>query len=264
MPDPEAGATVLAGARVLVTRPAHQAQTLCELIAHAGGTPVRFPTIEIVAPQNPAALERILARLDEFDLAIFVSPNAVSRAMGLVQRLPARLAIACLGSGSTRALAQFGVRDVIAPPVQTDSEGLLALEPLRNIAGRRVVIFRGEDGRDVLATMLAARGATVEHAVCYRRVRPALDTAALSQQFAGSRIDVVTITSADALRNLIDMLDEPARTALRRTPLVTISQRLEETARTLGLQGPIHVATTATDDAILAALRAWRGSQNTL
>jgi uroporphyrinogen-III synthase len=246
----------LANKRVLVTRSAHQAQRLCELIERAGGTPVRFPTIEIAPPGDRSALERIVDRLQEFDLAIFVSPNAVVRAMEIIRARrggpPAQLTIACIGTGSARALAEAGVSGALIP-ARSDSEGLLQLAPLAQIAGRRVVIFRGQSGRELLAEALRQRGAQVEYAECYRRQRPATDPHPLAREFMQDRIDVVTTTSADALRNLYEMLGRIAGPRLARVPLVVVSERLRDLAHELGHHGPVEVAALPADDAVVAA-----------
>lgn len=248
--------TALAGVRVLVTRPAHQALPLCQLIEHAGGTAVRFPAIEIAPPTDTVALERLLDRLDRFDIAIFVSPNAVTRALDALrvrqQTLPPRMTVACVGAGSARALAEGGVAAVVTP-ARSDSEGLLEVAPLRAVAGQRIVIFRGEGGRELLADTLRQRGADVEYAECYRRQRPRVDAGAVTRDFMRGRIDVVTATSADALRNLHDMLDALAVSRLQKTPLVVVSERICELAHELGHDGPLAVATDASDQAILAA-----------
>lgn len=248
--------TALAGVRVLVTRPAHQAQPLCQLIERAGGVAIRFPTIEIATPADPAALERLLDRLDRFDIAIFVSPNAVTHALDALrarqQTLPPRMIVACIGAGSARALAEGGVATVVTP-ARSDSEGLLEVAPLREVAGQRIVIFRGEGGRELLADTLRQRGADVEYAECYRRRRPRVDAGAITRDFMQGRIDVVTVTSADALRNLHDMLDALAVPRLQKTPLVVASERIGELAHELGHDGPLAIATDASDEAILAS-----------
>lgn len=257
----------LAGLRVLVTRPAHQAEALCTAIERAGGTPVRFPTIEIAPPRDIEPLEELIARLDEFDVAIFVSPNAVARAMEQIHArrgaLPPRMTIACVGGASAGALAEFGIVDVLTP-ARTDSEGLLALAPLQQVAGKRIVIFRGEGGRELLAETLAARGARVEYAACYRRLRPRADAAALTRAFSRGEIDVVTVTSAEALRNLREMLGDADARALKQLPIVVVSERLRQIARELGITGPVQVASTASDESIAAAIQTWRESQKTL
>ncbi len=257
----------LAGVRVLVTRPAHQAEGLCRLLESAGATAVRFPMLEIAPPPDSGALERIIDRLEEFDMAIFVSPNAVSRAMTLIQSrrgaLPPSLRVACVGDGSASTLVLHGVHDVLVPGARANSEGLLALPALQHVTGHRIVIFRGEGGRQLIAETLAARGAQVEHALCYRRIRPDIDTTALTQAVQQT-IDVVTVTSAEALHNLYDMLDASGREALRHMPIVTVSERLQQAGRHLGLRGPLPIAHSTADASIVTALETWRGSQKAL
>ena len=75
----------LAGINVLVTRPAHQAGGLADRIRTAGGNPILFPVLEILDVTNQRPLLELIDRIDEFDLAIFVSPNAVNKAMSLIR-----------------------------------------------------------------------------------------------------------------------------------------------------------------------------------
>ncbi len=255
----------LAGVRVLVTRPAHQAEPLAQLIEAAGGEAIRFPTLEIAAPRDTAALERRLAALDDFDLAIFISPNAVTQALAHLRgRLPARLVVAAIGRGTAQALAQAGITAVIAPPDGSDSEALLALPPLQHVAGKHIVIFRGEGGRELLGNTLVARGAEVEFAECYRRVRPATDAAPLGARLLAGGIDIVTVTSVESLRNLHAMLDAAARERLRRTPIVVVGPRQAAAARALGILTEPQLAQAASDAAILDAIKTWRASQKPL
>ena len=84
----------LTGINILVTRPAHQAGNLAATIRAAGGTPVLFPVLEIRDVKDPLPLLDLIARLDEFDLAVFVSPNAVEKGLDAVnsrRSWPARL-----------------------------------------------------------------------------------------------------------------------------------------------------------------------------
>jgi len=106
----------------------------------------------------------------EFDLVVFVSPSAVRIAAPAIQR-PPRLA-AAIGAGTRRELERAGFDNVISPKDGNDSEALLAAPELQAMAGRRVLIVRGEGGRAFLGDALRARGAAVEYAECYRRAGP--------------------------------------------------------------------------------------------
>jgi uroporphyrinogen-III synthase len=255
----------LAGRRILVTRPRELAQGLATLIREAGGEALLYPALEIRDVADPAPARALLARLREFDLAVFVSPSAVRKAMELAegqaqpvgqarpaaqaqppdQMWPAGLRVAAVGGGTRRALEERGFRDVIAPAGQEDSEALLALPALAGF--RRVAIFRGEGGREVLGDALAARGARVEYAACYRRARPAAAAPA-------GRIDAICVSSGEALRNLVALLGGER---VARSPLFVPNMRVAGIARELGLRKPVLAGPG--DEQMLAALVAYFG-----
>lgn len=245
----------LAGRHVVVTRPAGQAAHLAGALAEAGAVPVLFPVLEIRPIENPAALLGVAIRLDEFDLAVFVSPNAIEQALGVLlprRPWPSRLRVAALGKSSERALAAHGIVDVVSPPLRFDSEALLELPELVDVAGRRVVIFRGDGGREVLGDTLAARGATVEYVTCYRRARPNLDPAPLHKLWESGRLDAVTLTSSEGLRNFHEMVGHLGQAWLRKTPAFVPHARIAEQAAALGLARV--VATAPGDDGLLGGL----------
>ena len=237
-------------------------------IADAGGTPHCFPAIAILDPADNRALLAVVDDLDRFDLAVFISANAVSKALNVVQarrgRLPDRLELLCIGRQSAQALARFGYPDGIAPAGRFDSESLLALPALAQPAGKRVVIFRGDGGRELLGNVLRERGAEVVYAECYRRARPEGAVGPLLRLWARNEIHAVTFTSVDGLRNLFDLLGKLGQQWLIRTPAIVLSPRIEAAARELGFKGRVEIAPEASDEGLLMALKAWRTGQKTL
>ena len=253
---------------MLVTRPRDQAEHLARLIEVEGGEAIRFPVIEIAEPQDTRALLAIVDRLDEFGMAVFISPNAVNRAMNLILArrggLPPGLRVACVGRGSARELTHFGIEHPIVPTGRFDSEALLELPALREVAGIRIVIFRGEGGRELFGDTLTARGAGVEYAECYRRTRPTVDTTPLLRRWARGEVDIVTVTSVDGLHNLYDMLGKAGQSWLVRTPIVVVSDRMAAVCHELGFKAEPLIAAQAADEALVAAVKAWRAAQKTL
>jgi uroporphyrinogen-III synthase len=164
----------LAGKTIVVTRPQAQAAPLAEAIAAAGGTPLVFPLLEISPAADPRPLAAAAERLADYALAVFISPNAVDYALpDLLAHgpWPAALTPAAVGQGTVKALAAHGIAGCVAPTERFDSEALLELPALaaRQVAGKRVAIFRGDGGRELLADTLRQRGATVDCIPCYRR-----------------------------------------------------------------------------------------------
>jgi len=249
---------VLSGRRVLVTRPAGQAEGLADRIRAAGGEPVLFPTLDILPAGDAVQLNALIADLDAYDLAIFISSNAVSMGLALVRSRrswPARLRVAAVGPGSARALKQAGIGEVLLPKVGFDSEGLLALPELNRVSGQRVLIFRGAGGRELLGETLRARGARIEYVECYRRARPKTDAAPLSALCARGELDAVTVSSSEGVRNLWDMLGADARERLGAIPLFAPHERIAATARELGARRV--VLTAAGDDGLIDGLTAF-------
>ena len=168
--SPPAARGPLGGIGVIVTRPARQAAGLAAALAALGATPIIIPAIVILPPADPAALARVHAELDCFDIAVFVSANAVE--YGVPPHWPSRLRVFAPGPGTAAALAAVRVADVHIPHTSYDSEGLLALPALAEVAGKRVVIFCGEGGRVLLADALRARGAVVTTSPAIAGPRP--------------------------------------------------------------------------------------------
>jgi len=248
----------LRGARVLVTRPVHQAESLCRKIEAAGGEAIRFPTIAIADPFNYEDTVKAIARSNNADWAIFVSPNAVSYGLPLLREHnhAPRLRFAAVGAATAYALSKAGIHDVLVPSTRYDSEGLLDCLPVEEVKGKTILLFRGEGGRALLADTLTARGATVQPVVCYRRVRPVPDADSLAH-IVDRETDAIVITSREGLDNLLVLVPEASQAALRNAVLLVTSPRQAEAARAKGFVGSLLQADN-TDDSILNTLVAWR------
>lgn len=241
----------LGGKGVLVTRPAAQAAGLCRRIRDRGGMAIAFPTVAIAAVADPTEARALLAR--RWDLALYVSRNAVEYAQTLLGRLPDAQRVGAVGRATADALAAAGRAPDLVPPDRFDSEGLLALPELAELVGRRVLIVRGEGGRALLGDTLAERGATVEYAEVYRRVLP--EDGNVDELIARwpNEVAVVTATSDEILMNLLSLMGAAGQPLLAATPLVVISERTAKTAAELGIS-QIKVAASASDEAIVEAV----------
>ncbi len=247
--------TPLAGRHIVVTRPAAQAASLARAIEDAGGVPVLFPVLAIFDLEDTGPLTALAAHLGDYDLAVFVSANAIDKALSVLLAQgpwPVGLKAAVMGKSSERTLASFGITNVIAPTERFDSEALLALPALADMAGKKVIVFRGDAGRELLGDTLQQRGARVDYIACYRRGRPELSPALLLDLWGRRELDALTLTSSEGLRNLTDMLGEAGRARLAITPLFVPHQRIAEEAHRLGL-GRV-ITTPPGDDGLVAGL----------
>jgi uroporphyrinogen-III synthase len=223
----------LAGRSILVTRPAAQAAGFSDAIAAAGGRPLLLPLIEIEPQIDEATFDGLAQRLDDFDYVFFVSANAVEHGVAAIRARrawPPGPAVATVGPGSAKALREAGFNEVLVPAERFDSEGMLELPEFSadQIAGRRVLILRGDAGRELFADALRERGADVEVAACYRRHFPPISVEALDAA------DALTLTSSEAVRHLAKLLRQQQFEALFARPVFTPHPRIAAAAREEG------------------------------
>jgi uroporphyrinogen-III synthase len=259
MSEPAApGKATLAGRVILVTRPAGQGEHLADLLRAAGAEPFLFPTLAI-EPVPPSAHAAVLLRHPgAFGWAVFVSVNAVVHGLPLILAAgawPPRLRAAAVGASTAAALRARGVREVLAPPAGGDSESLLALAPMQQVSGERVLVIRGAGGRELLADTLRARGAQVEYVECYRRVRPAADPEPLRIRLRLGELDAVTAASGESLVNLLDLAGAHSAPELVALPLFVTHANIGQTAQRLGFRR-VHV-TPASDEGLLQGMMAF-------
>jgi uroporphyrinogen-III synthase len=100
-------------------------------------------------------------------------------------------------------LKLFDVNHVLIPDENFDSEGLLATEEMNDIKNKKIVIFRGEGGRETLAETLRARGAEVTYAECYTRTFPQTNLDLLKTFSEKIHISAILITSSEACKEFV-------------------------------------------------------------
>ncbi|HVL75684.1 MAG TPA: uroporphyrinogen-III synthase [Noviherbaspirillum sp.] len=249
---------------VVVTRPAAMAQPLADGLRAAGRDAVVLPLLEIVPIEDATTLRECLARLDTYALVVFVSPSAIDIVLPMIASWPASAAVAVVGEGSRRALARHGVCEdnarIFSPcdPQRSDSETLLQVLDLEALRGRRVLILRGDGGRELLGDALRGAGAQVEQVTAYRRRAPIFNEARrelLQRLLDGGAIWL--ITSSEALRVLTgwvrDAFGAAGLTKLQAQRLIVPHPRIAETAGALGFSDITQTASG--DEHLLAALQ---------
>jgi uroporphyrinogen-III synthase len=253
--------TELSGVSVLVTRPAGQTETLCQLIEQHGGTAIPFPLMVITPPSNPVLAQQQINPLATYDLVIFISANAVIQSWPLITQaggIPNTVHVAAVGKATAKALLAHGQPVALMPTQDFSSEGLLALEALQSVTGKHVLIVRGEGGKETLARVLRTRGAAVEYAQVYRREPPQASLAAISINHATPPIDLITISSGEALHNLATLARQQQQEWVFSTTLVVAHPRHAAQATPLGFKLTPQIADNATDEAMVTAMCRWR------
>ena len=245
----------LQGQVILNTRPAHQQAALTALLEADGARVLSFPVIEIVAagaaPAQPV----------DHDILLFVSRNAVDHGLDLLDAagLPRGVQFGVIGAATRAALLErvgdLGERLIESQPF--NSEALLEADALQRVAGKRILILRGQAGRNLLGDELSARGARVDYLEVYRRELPRRDPAAFERLTAKGFPTLVVLTSNEGMHNLFELVETAAAERLRAIPWLLISERMRESALKLGHNGPIVIARSASDDGIWQTIREW-------
>lgn len=250
--------------KVIITRPLAQAYSFARRVSELGREPVLFPLLEIHPLLDFTALRRTLDNLENYAMVVFVSPNAIDAVFSLIKNWPSNVAIAVMGAGSRNALDGYGRNASNTPIVsplnlhRTDSQTLLEVLDLEMLRGKKVLIVRGETGREWLAGELQATGIQVDQVAAYRRMGTPLDQTRRMQltELLTACHDWV-ITSSEALRILMDMTGQIAEEAdiveIQQQTMIVPHVRIAETAQMLGFQ---HIILTGSgDDQLLAALQ---------
>lgn len=246
----------LAGLTVVVTRPERQAGRFIELVQRAGARSLALPAIEIDAVQLEDAA-RIRLAPDAHDWTIYTSANAVEASLAMLPR-PSRCRIGAVGRATALALREHGIAVDALPADRSDSEGLLALAALANVAGQRILILRGVGGRELLREELSRRGGSVQVGEVYRRRQASPSNAALQELDRALGMDggalVVAVTSVEVLDGLLGFVPAASLERLRCATLLVPGHRVAEAAAGRGWSGAVVVARSAEDASMIEAL----------
>ncbi len=210
--------------------------------------------MEICALDKPVALKNRLKNLKAYQWLIFVSANAVNFAVqansGKIQPFK-QAKIAAVGKATAKALENQGLPAHLVPESGFNSDALLATAALQQVQNQRILIVRGVGGLDTLAIELEKRGAQVDYLEVYQRKMPvsAERTARVLDFLKQNQLDIITVTSGEALHNLIALL-EVEKSLLLSIPLLVISERIKQLAQACGFK-KIVVSSRPDDEAIL-------------
>lgn len=237
---------------VVITRPVGDGAALARRVRAAGGVPLLLPGLSLRGMADAAGMRAAMRQALADELLVFTSPAAVRYAAALAP-LRTRATVLAVGRGTAHALRRQGV--LAQAPSRQDSEGLLDLPAARDLRGRRVALVGAPGGRGVLRGQLAARGARLRELQVYRRVPPRLDRRHVEAVLALPRSARVLLSSAEALRNLVDLLPASALARLCAAVAVASSARLAQAAREAGFARIVQAESALAADLLAAAAR---------
>jgi len=253
----------LNGKHVLVTRPENQAESFASRLRREGAVPVLLPTIATIAPDSWEAVDRAINSLTDYDGVIFTSVNGVRffcrrlEELGhSLSRLP-RQGIVSVGPKTAAALEKLGVESRITEE-KLQGEGILEALAGTDIAGRRFLLPRAMQAREILPETLRQRGAVVDVVAAYQTIFPPASAAKVNKLFTnGQKLDILTFTSSSSVSILVEQLREPrAIGRLRRLPTACIGPITAATARRLGLNVQVEAGRYTVED-LIETMKKW-------
>lgn len=232
----------LFGWRVLVTRTRQQASVLSASLAELGAVPVEVAVISIEPLEEYGILDQALGRIADYDWLVFTSANGVAAVLqrladlGMDVRSLAGPRVAAIGPGTAAALEETGIRVDVVPEAFV-AEGLAHALQQEGVEGRRVLIARAEDAREVLPQTLADAGAEVTVAPCYRTLPRPEAGDEIRGLLEGGELDCITFASSSSVRAFVECVGSSrAREMARGVTIVCIGPVTAETAEECGMR----------------------------
>ena len=243
----------LFGRRILVTRPREQAAELVERLEAAGADAIEAPMIRIVPPEDYGPLDEACARAGSFDWIVFSSAHAVD---AFIERLLATpydlrslkaVKLCAVGPATGERLARYGLKVDLTPAEYRAESLVAAISQTTDVRGLKILLPHADIGRELLADELRKQGADITEVIAYRTivVEPEREGEPdIYRMLLERRIDVVTFTSASAVRSFVKVLgEEPAADLLRTTIVACIGPVTAEAAAQGNIQTTVMPAT---------------------
>ncbi|WP_404546245.1 uroporphyrinogen-III synthase [Dyella jejuensis] len=241
----------LAGCAIVITRPAGTGASLARRIRALGAIPVMLPGLSLRPALDPVLAREQWRKAQHDDVLVFTSPAAVRYALAL-HACHTRATVIATGQGTASALRRHGIQAQV-PSLRQDSEGILALSSLQPLQGRRVALVTAPEGRGLLQQQLAERGASLREVHVYRRGPPRLDRRHVQTVSALPERTCVLLSSAQAMKNLMERLPATAWRRLCRADAIASSERIAALADEMGFSRRRVAASAGPDDLLAAA-----------
>jgi uroporphyrinogen III methyltransferase/synthase len=239
----------LFGKRILVTRPKEQAGDLVERLEAMGADAIEAPMIRIVPPEDYAPLDAACAGAGEFDWIVFSSVNAVDAFLDRLLAGPQDMRalkgvrLCVVGPSTGERLTRYGLKVDLTPAEYRAEAVVRAMAELTELTGQKILLPHADIGREVIAEELRKQGADVTEVVAYRTVVAEPEREGepdIYRMLLERRIDVVTFTSASAVRSFVRVLGaEPAADLLQTIVVASIGPVTADAAAQFHIQSTI-------------------------
>ncbi len=228
--------------RIVITRPRSQARTFAREIEKFGGVAIEFPTIDILPPESYEPLDEAIQKIESYHWIIFTSANGVKHFLNRFRRLDQDIRdlhgirIAAIGPKTAKALQSVCLRADLVPREYRAEAILQELRP-EEMRGRRVLLPRAAEARDILPKTLREWGAKIDVIEAYRTVAAKGGAARLRSLLLEQKIDMVTFTSSSTVTHFATLFTGEKMERLLVTAAVgCIGPITQKTAEEMGMR----------------------------
>jgi len=262
----------LFGRRIVVTRSHEQSGDLVDRLQELGAQAIEAPTFRLMPPEDPEAIERAAATVDSYKWIVFESANSAARFLAALARSRrdvralGGVSVCAIGPSTAERLLAHGLKaDVVLPEFRAETIGD-AIDAKQPIAGQRVLIVRPDHLRDVVATDLTRRGATVTDLIAYQTTAAAPDSPAaqsLYRLLLDGQIDAVTFMGPSAVSRFTALIgQEQAADLLNTTVVAAIGPVTAAAAAGQGIKSTVIPETYTVDGLVDALVKHFRTTHN--
>jgi uroporphyrinogen-III synthase len=203
--------------RILITRTREQSSALAAALMAYGASVEEIPTIRIEPLDSYAPLDEAFAAIADYDMLILTS---------------------AIGPATAHAIRAAGLRVDLEPLPAIAESVVRELAP--NAQGKRILLARAEQARDLIPNALRSAGAVVDIVATYRTVL-AEDSGPLLRAAFGLPIDAVAFTSSSTVHNFFTLLGpEAALRALSGTVCCSIGPVTSATLSSHGVHALVE------------------------
>jgi uroporphyrinogen III methyltransferase / synthase len=226
----------LAGKRILITRARDQAAVFSSSLRDLGAEVIELPTIEIVPPASWKGLDRAIDHIRSYDWLIFTSANGVNFFWQRWKernkdRLPPSLKICAIGPATAYQLMEKGI-EVHTTPKEYVAEAILRGFEKSMLKGKRILLARAKEARDILPEGLRKMGAQVDVVETYQTVKPKGGSKRLKELLMKGKVDAITFTSSSTVNHFAELLKkEDLQALLKDTTIACIGPITARTAK---------------------------------
>lgn len=231
----------LFGKRIVVTRAREQAPEFIDLLSAYGAEAISFPTLQIVSPPSWAEADAAIERIEHYHWIIFTSVNGVQSfrkrlaALRKDLRLLKGISLCAIGPRTAAEIEAWGLQVDLVPD-EFKAEGVLQALDARGIAGKRFLIPRAMEAREILPEEIQKKGGEVDVVPVYQSIRPDPDPATLEKTLHAKRADMITFASSSTLRNFMEILGPQRQSWVTGSAIACIGPITAETALEFGLK----------------------------